>query len=538
MGQPFQLTETLTKIYPVQTMRECDRRAMEEFGIPGRVLMENAGLAASRRAMALADRERTTLICCGIGNNGGDGLVVARQLLADDYPVSVVLAGPPEKLRGEAQANFESLQKCGVVPADPETALHQWSAPDSPRRPPGLIIDALFGTGLSRPPEGLYARLIRMINRTSSPVLSLDIPSGILGDTGQLAGEEAVQAVETVTFGGMKPGNLLYPGAALGGSLSITPISFPPALRASAGTSLEINRPGEPPPRPPEGHKGTFGSVLIIAGSRNYRGAPLLTARAALNSGAGYVRLALPEGLADSLAAAAPEILFAPQPETAQGSLSASSSSALAALAAESEAVVLGPGISLNQETRRAAAEIIPNIPAPLILDAGALPVLSPSPPLTPGRALPAVLTPHPGEAARLLGTTAASVQTDRIAAARKIASRYKAHVVLKGAGTVIASRDNRTLRINPTGNSGMGTAGAGDVLAGILGALAGYPPADPYEAIGRGVFLHGLAGDLAAAAVGNAAVTASRILDALPQAQETADKTPAELEKIFPKKL
>ncbi len=530
--------EYLTKIYPVKTMQECDRRAVEEFSIPARVLMENAGTAAAQRAKRLANREKTNLICCGLGNNGGDGLVTARHLLSDDYPVSVILAGPPEKLKGESLANFESLQKCGVVPSNPEDALSQWEAPDSPRRPPGLIIDALFGTGLSRPPEGLYAQLIRMMNRISSPVLSLDIPSGILGDTGQLAGTEAVQAEETVIFGGMKPGNILFPGRAHGGRQSIAPISFPPALRASAGTGMEINPPGKPPARSPEGHKGSFGSVLIIAGSRFYRGAPLLTARAAMVSGAGSAILAVPEGLVPGLAAAAPEVIFSPQPETKDGSLDSQGVKALLKTASQSHAVVLGPGLSLQAETRKAVRALLPAIEAPLIVDADALTILAGDPSLTSRRSVPAVLTPHPGEAARLLQTSSAEIQQDRIAAARKIAATYKAHVILKGAGTVIASRDRRSLRINPTGNSGMGTAGAGDVLAGILGSLAAHPPAAPYQAFCRAVYIHGLSGDLAAEKVGKAAVTASQLIQFLPPAQELSLRDPEYTAEIFPKRL
>ncbi|MFP4032859.1 MAG: NAD(P)H-hydrate dehydratase, partial [Desulfococcaceae bacterium] len=342
------------------------------------------------------------------------------------------------------------------------------------------------------------------------------IPSGIHGDTGQIMGV-AVQARATITFGLPKIGNLLYPGAAHGGRLGATHISFPPALYDDETLKLRINDPPPLPFRDPDGHKGGFGDALFIAGSGSYYGAPHLSAMAFLKSGGGYSRLAAPESIVPVLGGMGPEIVFAPQSETADGTIAAENRSRLLDMAGRADFVVMGPGLSLDEETQGLVRELASEIPRPLLLDGDALTAVSAHPEILKNRKAETILTPHPGEMARLTGKSVEAVVSDRIGVLTEAAKALDATIVLKGAHSQIGGPDGR-IRFNLSGNAGMGTAGAGDVLTGAIAAMAGLGM-KPADAVDKGVFLHGLAGDLAAEAIGPDGMTARDILAALPEA-------------------
>ena len=505
------------KVSSVAEMRALDREAIEGFGIPEELLMENAGEAACavlRREVGVAGK--SFVIVCGVGNNGGDGFVVARRLHAAKAVVRVVVVGDESRLRGAALKNRRLLSRLPLqVEACKETGplAADLAACD-------VVVDALLGTGLSRPVAGLQRQAIERINDSGKTVLSLDIPSGVHGDTGAVLGT-AVRADLTVTFGLPKRGNLLWPGFGLGGRLYVSPLSFPPSMIEAAGLQVFINEPIPLPPRDPQGHKGTFGDALFIAGAGSYFGAPYLAAMAFLKAGGGYARLAAPAAMTPFLANKGPEIVFAPQPETPAGSIALGNKSALLSLAERVDFVVLGPGLSLDAESQQLARELTAELHKPLLIDGDGITALCQEPSALANRQAPTLLTPHTGEMSRLVGRSVAEVEADRIAVVQETVARLGAFVVLKGAHSLIGAPDGQVF-INLSGNSGMATPGSGDVLAGAIAALFGLGLAVP-EAARMGVFTHGLAGDLAAAETGADGLVASDILQALPAAMRQA---------------
>ncbi len=510
------------KVSRVKEMREMDRRAIEVFGIPDAILMENAGHAAFQwLSSRLGIRGRRTLVLCGGGNNGGDGLVVARKVHSAGEAVDVILLGSPEKYAGAAAMNWESVRALGL----PARELESTSSLAESLETADQVVDAIFGTGLDRPVEGRHREAIEAVNAAGKPVLSLDIPSGIHGDTGRIMGV-AIQAKATVAFGLPKIGNLLYPGAARGGKLGVTHISFPPGLYDSEELKLRINDPPPLPIRDPDGHKGGFGDVLFIAGSGSYYGAPYLSAMAFLKSGGGYSRLAAPESIVPVLGGMGPEIVFAPQSETAGGAIAAENRGRLLDMAGRADFVVMGPGLSLDEETQELVRELVSEIPRPLLLDGDALTAVSAHPEILKNRKAETILTPHPGEMARLTGKSVEAVVSDRIGVLTETARSLRSIIVLKGAHSQIGGPDGRVV-FNLSGNSGMGTAGAGDVLTGTIAGMAGLGMT-PAEAVEKGVFLHGVAGDLAAEALGPDGTTARDVLEALPEALRLDREDPA----------
>lgn len=501
------------KIATVAQMRALDQSAIENYGIPDSLLMENAGLAAYRVLRdRFAIRGRRILILCGSGNNGGDGLVVARKIFSDGGHPQVLLLGDPGRFRGAAALNWDIVKGLDIPvvrdasAADLETLL---AAGDT-------VVDAILGTGLSKPVRGRYAALIEGLNASGRPVLSLDIPSGIHGDTGQVMGT-AVRADATVTFGLPKAGNLLYPGCHYGGALYTTHIGFPPALTRAAHLTIALNAPGELPARPAWGHKGTFGDVLFICGAADYYGAPYLAAMAHLKAGGGYARLAAPAAIVPTLAALGPELVFLPQASTESGSLAMGNYDRLLAAARDRDMVVMGPGLSLDEETGRLVRRLTAAVPVPLLIDGDGLTAVSQAEAVVQGRGAGTVLTPHPGEMARLTGLSVDAIQNDPVGILQKTAARLKAVIVLKGAHSLVGLPDGRVF-INMTGSDAMATAGSGDVLTGTITAMVGAGL--PLEAaVCRGVALHGTAGDVAAEAIGADGVTARDVLAHLPQA-------------------
>jgi hydroxyethylthiazole kinase-like uncharacterized protein yjeF len=501
------------KISRVSEMRAMDRAAIDQFGIPEELLMENAAHAAYvvlAREIGLANK--TFLVFCGIGNNGGDGLVVARKLHADGAAIQVYILGDPGAYRGAAKLNLDILSRLPIA--------MQQLASAAPLKPEiarcDAIVDAIFGTGLSREVAGLHRDVIDTINDSGKTVLSLDIPSGVHGDTGRILGT-AVQADYTVTFGLPKVGNLLFPGYARGGKLYVSHISFPPSLYQAETLPIAINCPLTLPPRDPQGHKGTFGDVLCIAGAASYFGAPYFAAAALLKAGSGYSRLAAPASMTPFLATRSREIVFVPQRETSSGSIALANKRALLDLAGRVDMVILGPGVSLDEETQQLVRELAQDIAKPLLLDGDGLTAVSRDLDLLKHRQAETILTPHLGEMSRLTGLSIRDIDANKVEVLQRAAEELRASIVLKGAHSLIGNADARVF-INMSGNSGMATAGSGDVLAGTIAAMFGLGlPVE--EAVRQGVFIHGLAGDLAAADQGEDGLTAQDILDYLPRA-------------------
>lgn len=515
------------KVSSVDEMRAMDRRAIEGLGIPEEILMENAG----RAAFEILSREfgvagRRYLLFCGTGNNGGDGLVVARHILSAGGIPHVFLVGDGSRFRGAAKSNFAILAKLPIEispVSDAEALQSAFLYADG-------IVDALFGTGLDRAVEGDCRGLIEQINAACLPVLSLDIPSGVHGDTGEILGA-AVRADHTVAFGLPKIGNMLYPGCGLCGRLHVSPISFPPSFCCDEAIPVETNGPIPLPRRQPVAHKGSVGDVLFIAGASGYFGAPYFSAMSFLKAGGGYARLAAPRSMTPFLATRGSEIVFVPQEETTEGSISLKNREGLLSLASQVDMVVIGPGLSLADETQELVRKLAAGIEKPLLVDGDGITALVGHPEIIRGRRAPTVLTPHPGEMARLTGKRVAEIERGRIPILRGCCADLNGWIVLKGAHSLIGTPEGRIF-INLSGNPGMATAGAGDVLTGTIAAMHGLGL--PFkEAVRKGVFLHGLSGDLASADKGEDGITAQDILNYLPYAlkqdREGLDPTLAE---------
>ncbi len=503
------------KVSRVAEMRQLDHTAIEKYAIPGTILMENAGEAAYYAILQeFGMAGKRFVVVCGSGHNGGDGLVVARKLHSGGAGVQIFCLGKPEKFDDTVRFHYEMVKRLGlpfVRLGDDLTPLREALAQAD------AAIDAIFGTGLSRPVSGRYAEAIRLLNAGGRPVFSLDIPSGIAGDTGQVLGI-AVQAAATITFGLPKIGNLLYPGFQHGGKLFVTHISFPPELYEQESLKLAVNEVPPLPPRPRDGHKGTFGKALFIAGGSRYLGAPYFAAMAFLKAGGGLAYLATPAPAAPFIAGKGSEIVMLPQPATDEGTLSLEAYDGLLEAAAGMDFVVLGPGLSLHPESQELARRLTQRLEKPLLVDGDGLTALAGSPDIVAMRSAPTALTPHPGEMARLTGLSIPQIQADRVAALQAATAQWQATIVLKGAHSLVGYPDGRIF-FNLSGNPGMGTAGSGDVLTGAIAAMHtahGFPLP---EATRLGVFLHGLAGDLAAETLGEDGMVAGDILAALPAA-------------------
>ncbi len=502
------------KIASRQEIERLDRYASQKLHIPEEILMENAGQSAvSVLALEWGEiRGRKFVVCCGVGNNGGDGLVVARHLLSREGIVTVFIIGDPERFSGAAKLNWAILNKLPLafrLVGKAEEMLPELSEAN-------VIIDALFGTGLDRDITGLAAQVIRLINEQGKRVLSLDIPSGVNGDTGEIMGC-AIRADWTVAFGLPKRGNILYPGFELCGMLLLAPISFPPFLQKTEEIKVALNDNIKLPRRDRSAHKGSVGNCMVIAGSRSYFGAPLFCALSFLKAGGGYVRLALPKSLLYPLASVGSEIVFLPQEETAAGSIAGSNREDLIRLAEKMDSVIIGPGLSTHPETAGLTRDLAVAIEKPLVIDADALFALAADPAILRKRKIPAVLTPHLGEMSRLIGRPAVEWSHNKIAILQECCDRWGVIIVLKGPHSLIGYPDGRVF-VNLSGNPGMATAGAGDVLPGAIAAMYGLGLAWE-EAVRKGVNIHGLAGDLAALDKGEDGMTARDILEFLPAA-------------------
>ena len=501
------------KISSVSQMRQLDQTAISTYGIADELLMENAGLAVFeviRNRIGIEGRQFT--IFCGAGNNGGDGFVVARKIHAGGGTPTVYLMGNPDKYSGAARLNWQVVNKLPIEISP---------CPSPEKLKPAIahcdaVVDAIFGTGLARDVGGAYADVIEVVNRWAPFVISVDIPSGIHGDTGRIMGT-AVQADATVTFGLPKYGNFLYPGFDHCGQLYVTHISFPPAMYRGDDFKVAINTPITLPDRDETGHKGSFGDALFVAGGAQYYGAPYFAAQSFLKAGGGYSRLACPAGMVPAIAAAGKEIVYLPQRATHQGNLSLETASAISGAAEQVDIVVLGPGLGLEEDTGELVCSLLKTVNKPLILDGDGITAICNNLDLLRQRQAPTILTPHPGEMARLTGLAVAAIEENRIPTLQKAAKKINAMIVLKGAHSLIGYPDG-TVHLNLSGNDGLATAGSGDVLTGTIAAMFGLGLGIE-DAVRKGVMIHGLAADLAADAIGKDGMTAQTVLEYLPAA-------------------
>ncbi len=503
-------------------------RALDQWtiahGTPGHVLMERAGKGAAAVVRRRWKRCRTVVVC-GRGNNGGDGFVIARHLRRAGFSVELYLAGTASAVRGDAARMLAAWRRAGG-------RVHECDAPATfePLRASlvraALVVDALLGTGLNAPVEGLHAAIIDAVNASAAPILSVDIASGLSADSGRPLGA-AVRATVTATFGHPKVGQVLYPGIEHTGELEIVDIGLRPEAVDTVGPAthvLEARTVGALlPRRPRNAHKGTFGHVLVVAGSRGKTGAALLATEGAGRAGAGLVTTASAALLQPTLEGHVREAMTAALPDGRDGTVALGDGIALLRLLEGRDAVVCGPGLGVNPDTRTLVGTIVRTARSPLVLDADGLNCVAGTGILRE-RLGPTVLTPHPGEMGRLLEVTTAEVQADRLRVARQLATRDQVVVVLKGARTVVVAPDGRAA-IVPTGNPGMASGGTGDVLAGVVGGLLAQG-LDAFDAACLGAFAHGLAGDRVAVRQGEVGLLARDLLDELPAALATLQAT------------
>lgn len=517
------------KICTTDQMRSMDHTAISEYGISADLLMENAGLAVYSVIQEQFGVHRSRFaIVCGTGNNGGDGFVVARKLHSSGGTVRVFIVGDPANLKGSARSNYAILGHCGI----PETVVGSGAALQKEMQGYDAVVDALFGTGLTRQVEGLYAEVVSAIARFTGTVFSVDVPSGINGDTGEVMGV-AVRAHHTITFGTPKTGSVLYPGWEHGGRLYVSHISMPSAITENDAILCEINTPLALPERKVDAHKGDFGDALFVSGAAGYYGGPYLCSYSFLMAGGGYSRLAAPSSLIPHIAAKAGEVVFLPQKETASGAIDFDGNrDGLVEASRSVDMVVIGPGMSLDHEAQKLIRYLVAKIDRPLILDGDGLTAVVGRLDLLKSRRAPTIITPHAGELARLLGVSAGAINADRITVARRTAAETGAVTILKGAHSLIVFPDGRVF-VNLSGNSGMATAGSGDVLAGAIAAMFGLGlPVS--EAARAGVFVHGLSGDIAAEKRGEDGLSARDILRSLPRAVRWYRKNHESLTRTF----
>jgi ADP-dependent NAD(P)H-hydrate dehydratase / NAD(P)H-hydrate epimerase len=497
------------RILNAAQMREADRRAIEEIGIASLVLMENAGrqAVAAMEAMYSDLSDRQVAVLCGRGNNGGDGFVIARTLAQRGIDVSVFLMGRVGEVRGDARTNLEILGRLGltvVEVADSQAwELHFTEVSDCT-----LIVDAIFGTGLNAPIAGFIESVITDVNASGIPVVAIDLPSGLSADSPEPIGP-SIEAGLTITIAAPKLPLVLPPAEARAGDIVIADIGIPAeVIEALEGPRVDLLTRGAMRelvvPRAPETHKGDCGHVLVVAGSRGKTGAAHLAALGALRSGAGLVTVATPAGCQPTLAAMAPEYMTEGLRER-DGGLHADDVERVLELARD--VVAIGPGLGQAPATREFVRQLVDRATMPLVVDADGLNAFAGDSAQLMGReGRDIIITPHPGEMARLLGMTTQEVQASRIEIARNFAVAHHAFVVLKGHRTLVATPDSKVF-INPTGNPGMATGGTGDVLTGVIAAWLAQL-LDAEAACKLAVYLHGMAGDLAEADEGEVAMT------------------------------
>lgn len=518
------------KLVTAAQMRAIDRETIDQYGIPGPTLMENAGRGIAEFILTnlITGDHHSVAIFCGKGNNGGDGLVVARHLFEAEIPVTVYLLGATASMTDDARLNYDRALRIGV-PMQDVTSLAELPETLSA----DIIVDAIFGTGFTGVPSGVAALAIDYINRQGASgreVVSIDLPSGLNADTGTYDGS-VVKATHTCTLGLPKFGLYLSPGRELTGrDVAIVPIGLPEepieAMKLHLDLTIEDDIKRWLPERKADGHKGDFGKLFVLAGSTGMTGAAALAAQAAMRTGTGLVRIGCPSSTLPIIAIKTTEATSVALPEVKRyGALALRSLGEIRKHAAEHDAMVIGPGIGRHHETRELIRRLIDKLERPAILDAdglnafeGILELLE----MRTGNA-PLVLTPHAGEFHRLTGIMPPSDIQQRSFVAIDYAKRLRVTLVLKGSPTLIAS-ENGACYLNPTGNSGMATGGSGDVLSGMIGALLAQGM-DALEAAVTAVYMHGAAGDIAADMLTERAMVAGDMIDCLPEAFMALEK-------------
>jgi NAD(P)H-hydrate epimerase len=500
-------------------MQEMDRKTIESFGLPGRVLMENAGRGATRfllKHFRSVPRKEIGVIA-GRGNNGGDGFVIARYLCQKGLRVKVYLLSDAGAVKGDAAANLDLLAPMGIALIEiPDE--NKFAKVRAGMRHIDLWVDAILGTGLKSDVKGFFRNVIAFINSLEKPVFAVDIPSGLNSDTGQPCGT-CIRANATATFAFAKTGHLMQPGATLTGRLNIVDIGIPDIIAGQIKAKQFCLTPrlirNYFQPRESDTHKGTTGHLLVIAGSPGKTGAAAMTAMSALRCGAGLVSLGVPQSINAVLETQVLEAMTEALPEIENGRLGDSAFDAIMRLAEGKRCLAIGPGLGLADETKSLVSRIVEHCPVPLVIDADGLNSLNEQIGILHKSKMPAILTPHPGEMARLTGATTRVVQADRIKAARNFAAQFNVHMVLKGAATVIAHPDGRAY-INSTGNPGMASGGMGDVLTGAIAGLLtqGFSPESAAHA---GVYLHGAAADTLSQSAGPYGFLAGEVMDGIP---------------------
>ncbi|KPU43404.1 bifunctional NAD(P)H-hydrate repair enzyme Nnr [Oxobacter pfennigii] len=507
------------KIADSKEMKAIDNYAIQNFGIPGIVLMENAAIKVAKHVLGAIFRlkgKRITLIC-GKGNNGGDGFAVARLLYVSGIKIDVYLIGNDKDIKGDALINYKILNNIGlkVTSIDAQNLAELYDNLKSC----DIIIDAILGTGTRGEVTGLYKKSIDLINGSQAYVISVDIPSGIDADTGKILGT-AVRADKTVTFVIPKIGLYTYPGAAFTGEIAVEDISIPCEAIEKQNISVNLLTPeyikGLLPVRRKDTNKGSYGRAVIIGGSENMMGAPAMSGLAALKSGAGIVEVCVPQSIKERVAPVLMEAIVHGLDEK-DGTISLSSLDKIKNIIKKASSLSIGPGISKSDDLKKLLFSLIEFSDIPLIIDADGLNILSEDTSILRKAKGQIIITPHPGEMSRLIGKSIDYIQINRTECAREFSSIYNVITLLKGTNTIIAQPSGEVY-INPTGNPGMAKGGSGDVLTGIISSFAAMG-LKPIGAVNAGVYIHGLAGDLASKELGEYGMKAGDIIEFIPAA-------------------
>jgi len=509
------------KILNSRQIKEIDRKAIQDIGIIGPILMENAGLQITRVIQEkfpeiLKDR---ILIIAGKGNNGGDGFVVARHLFNQGCQVEVILLAQQKELRGDTALNAGIATRMGV-PIQEITTKNLWTAAKKKLKEATIIVDAIFGTGLTQPAGGIFTGVIKDINRAQAFKVAVDIPSGLSSDTFQIIGP-CVKADLTVCLAAPKIAHVFPPAEEYIGDLIVAGIGVPPFLFEDPDLRLEMVEKKLLWPhfqkRKRDTHKGSFGHLLIISGSMGKTGAAVMAAKAALKMGAGLVTVGTPKSCLPMVARSMDELMTEPLPETPEGTLSLDARDRILELLKGKDAFLVGPGISTHESTASLLTSLLPQVQMPLVLDADALNILALQPELMKSLRAPAVLTPHPGEFGRLLNLSPKEILAQRLDLVSQFSQEKNIYLVLKGYRTLISDPEGYVF-VNPTGNPGMASGGTGDVLSGMIASQI-MQQKDFLKAVMGAVYVHGLSGDIASAKIGEKALTAGNIISHLPAA-------------------
>jgi len=507
------------KVLTSTQMREIDRTTIEEIGILGPILMENAGLQIFKKLREKFPEvsKENIVIVAGKGNNGGDGFVVARHLYNNGAEPYILLLASKGEVGGDAAVNLKMAEKIGIKISE-VCSLKDWKLQKEKVSQSSVLVDAIFGTGLIKPAQGLYAAVIEGINKSKAYKIAVDIPSGLSSDSFQIIGP-CVRADLTVTLAAPKVVHVFPPAEEYVGELVVADISVPSFLFDDENLKLELVEKKTVLPyfrrRSKDTHKGTYGHLFILSGSLGKTGAAAMAGKAALKMGAGLVTVGTPESCLPIVARSMDELMTEPLAETVEKTLSHEALKKVLSLLKGKDALMIGPGISTHKSTSELVLSLMPKINVPAVVDADALNILASKPEIIKSLRQPAVLTPHPGEFARLLNLSVREVVEGKLELAPQFAEEYGVYLVLKAYRTITATPDGKVF-VNPTGNPGMATAGAGDVLSGMIASMI-VQEKNLLEAILAAVYIHGLSGDIGAEKLGEKALTAGDIIRYLP---------------------